>query len=147
MKPILKSKTKRAAAKTAPAPRKAGAKVGNASAAAKKPANKRPAAKARGVPKKGLVYQALRKKARKALTFGSVTLEGVVITSHRAHNIESGRIAMREVADLATPGVTLRLRHDTPRYVADKNDPNAVVRVLHGKHVKGRFVNGRFQPT
>jgi hypothetical protein len=87
------------------------------------------------------------KKAAKALIFGSVKLEGVMIKSHRAGNIESGRVAMREVADLVTPGVTLRMSRDVPRYFADKNDPNAIVRVLHGRQVRGRFINGRFQPT
>ena len=48
---------------------------------------------------------------------------------------------------LLTPGVTLDIAEDVPRYHADPDVPGRLIRVLRGKRESGYYVDGRFQPV
>lgn len=116
----------------------------------------------RGVAKKGshftLVYDAAgRIKSRKlnnqqsdSLTFGSARVEGAVKVAKGsqaiAKAIAQGQYAMAKIRDvISIPGVESTLGKGIPRYHADAQDPDGVVRVLGGKRMRGRFVDGKFK--
>ncbi|QGZ38106.1 hypothetical protein [Pseudoduganella flava] len=47
---------------------------------------------------------------------------------------------------LVSPGVRLQKTPDTPIFRADPRDASLVVRVLNGRSVRGRFIQGQFVP-
>lgn len=81
------------------------------------------------------------------VTFGSVTIETTPPDEAEIkRNIKAGQDAFRRAKHvLVTPGVELNIPDDVPLFHADPNEPDKIVRVLHGKTERGKIVNGRFR--
>ena len=80
----------------------------------------------------GMVIEPQRKIARgTTVRFGGVT-------------VVAPKPELKEV--LVSPGVRLHKTPDMPIFRADPRDASLVVRVLNGKAVRGRFIEGQFVP-
>ena len=86
------------------------------------------------------------KNGKRKVTVGSVTVEVEAPSPEEvARNIRAGQEALaRGLKALITPGVKLDLPKHVPRFYADPEAPNRVIRVLSGKRESGTFKNGRF---
>lgn len=61
-------------------------------------------------------------------------------------NIRAGQLALARAKDLIVkPGVTLELLKGVPRYHADPDQPELLVREIDGKRERGKFVDGKFR--
>lgn len=88
-----------------------------------------------------------KRKRDRRITFGSVTVAYTEPDpSEIAKNIrESQKALERGLKAMLTPGVTLNLPDDVPRYHADPANPEYVIRVLNGVEERGTCVRGKFR--
>lgn len=84
---------------------------------------------------------------RRRVTVGSVTVDCPKPSAEEiARNVDAGQRALeRGLKAMLVPGVKLDLPSDAPRYRADPERPDRVIRAINGVEEHGTFVGGKFR--
>lgn len=79
--------------------------------------------------------------------FGDVVVSGTRPSQTLVtEQVERSTEALERVSKkFGKPGVHMRFKAGVPRYYADENEPGIFFRVMDGKTLRGRLIDGKFQ--